>query len=127
MRFHNLRSLFGWQAWTSQRKELVAQLLRDQKILAQPPLEDAGLDDWIMLSMPVLPEETATKDPDPRPEDKWFRHLMSLDLGSEREVELHFVSPIFHRLDYDDAHEAAGHGFLLHEGLQARRTRGPVR
>jgi Type I restriction enzyme R protein N terminus (HSDR_N) len=116
VRFHNLRSLFGWQAWTAQHKELVAQLLRDQKILAQPSLEDAKLDDWIILSMPVLPEETASKDPDPRPDDKWFRHLMSVGLGSEREVELHFVSPIFHRLDYDDAHEAAGYGFLLHEG-----------
>jgi hypothetical protein len=122
VRFHNLRSLFGWQVWNVQRKELVAQLLRDQKILAQPSLEDAGLDDWIILSMPVLPEETASKDPDPRPEDKWFRHLMSVDLGSEREVELHFVSPIFRRLDYNDAHEAAGYGFLLHEGASHKRV-----
>ena len=41
VRFHNLRSKFGWQAWTAQRKELVAQLLKDAEILAQPPIADA--------------------------------------------------------------------------------------
>jgi hypothetical protein len=121
VRFYTLRSLFGWQAWTAQRKELVTQLLKERGILPQPPLADAGLDDWIMLSMPVL-TETTSKDPDPRPEDKWFHHLMSVDLGSEREVEVHFASPLFHKLDYDDMHEAAGFGFLLYEGGSRKRV-----
>jgi hypothetical protein len=121
VRFHVLRSLFGWQAWTAQRKELVDKLLKDQEILAQPRLADAGLDDWIMLSMPVL-TNTATKDPDHPPDEEWFRHLMSVDLGSEREVEVHFVSPLFHSLDYKDIHEAAGYGFLLYEGVSNKRV-----
>ena len=55
VRFHNLRSKFGWQAWATARKELVAKLLEEQDILVQPPLKDAGLDDWVMLSMPIIP------------------------------------------------------------------------
>jgi hypothetical protein len=50
VRFHNLRAKFGWQSWTVQRKELVARLLEEQDILAQPPLAEAGLDDWVQLS-----------------------------------------------------------------------------
>lgn len=121
VRFHSLRSLFGWQAWTTQRKELVTTLLKDQGILPQPSLADAGLDDWVLLSIPIL-TEAPTKDPDPRPTDKWFEHLMTVDLGSERSVELHYVSPLFHYLDYDDMHEAVGFGFLLYEGSSHKRV-----
>jgi Type I restriction enzyme R protein N terminus (HSDR_N) len=121
VRFYNLRHLFGWQAWNVQRKELVAQLLKDQDILAQPALEDAELDDWIMLSMPVI-TNPATKDPTSRPDDESFHRLMSVHLGPEREVELHYVSRLFHSLDYDDVHEAAGFGFLLHEGVSHKRV-----
>ena len=120
VRFHNLRAQFGWQAWTVQRKELVAQLLEDQEILAQPSLADAGLDDWIMLSMPII-TTPAPKDPASRPDDDAFRHLMSVPLGPEREVELHYVTRLFHALDYDDIQEAAGFGFLLHEGVSHKR------
>ncbi len=47
---------------------------------------------------------------------------MSVDLGSEREVEVHFASPLFHKLDYDDMNEAAGFGFLLYEGGSRKRV-----
>jgi hypothetical protein len=87
VRFHNLRSQFGWQVWTVRRKELVAQLLKDEEILAQPSLADAGLDDWIMLSMPII-TNPSTKDPVPPPDDEFFRRLMSVHLGPEREVEV---------------------------------------
>jgi hypothetical protein len=119
--FHTIRSLFGWQAWNAQRKELVTKLLTEQGILAQPSLADAGLDAWILLSMPVT-TEIPTKDPDPRPADKWFRHLMSVELVSESEVVVHFVSPLFHQLDYEDMHEAVSFGFLLYEGGSRKRV-----
>ena len=121
VRFHNLRSQFGWQVWTVRRKELVAQLLKDQEILAQPPLADAGLDDWIMLSMPII-TNPGTKDPVPPPDDEFFRRLMSVHLGPEREVEVKYVTRLFHALDYDDIHEADGFGFLLHEGVSHKRV-----
>lgn len=119
--FQTIRSLFGWQAWNSQRKELVTKLLTEQGILAQPSIADAGLKDRILLSMPVT-TEAPTKDPDPRPTDQWFRHLMNVELVSEFEVMVHFVSPLFHGLDYDDKHEAVGYGFLLYEGGSKKRV-----
>jgi hypothetical protein len=121
VRCHNLRSKFGWQAWTAKRKEQVAQLLRDQEILAQPAIADAGLDDWIMLSMPII-TSPSTKDPSSRPSNDYFHRLMSVPLGPEREVELHYVTRLFHVLDYDDIHEAAGFGFILHEGVSKKRV-----
>jgi hypothetical protein len=121
VRFHNLRGKFGWQAWTVQRKELVAKLLEDQEILAEPTIAAAGLDDWIMLSMPII-TDPGTKDPVTRPDDDFFRRLMSVRLGAEREVEVHFVTRLFHALDYDDTHEAPGFGFILHEGVSRKRV-----
>jgi len=121
VRFHNLRGKFGWQAWTAQRKELVTQLLKEQEILAQPPITDVGLNDWIMLSMPIITNPD-TKNPTSRPDDDFFHRLMSVPLGTEREVELHYVTRLFHALDYDDTHEAPGFGFLLYEGVSHKRV-----
>jgi hypothetical protein len=120
--FHNLRAQFGWQVWTADRKELVAQLLKDQEILAQPPIAEAGLDHWIMLSMPIITTSPDPKAPVARPDDKSFYDLMNVRLGPEREVELHYVTRLFHMLGYEDIHEAAGYGFLLHEGISHKRV-----
>jgi len=121
--FHNLRGRFGWQVWTAQRRELVTRLLKDQDILAQPSIADAWLDDWIMLSMPII-INLDPKDPDPAyaPDDKLFYRLMSAHLGSEREVEMKYVTRLFNAFDYDDINEADGFGFLLHEGISRKRV-----
>jgi len=121
VRFHNLRAKFGWQSWTVQRKELVARLLKEQGILAQPPVTEAGLNDWIQLSMPII-SDPGTKDPVSPPDEKFFSKLMGAHLGPERQVELHFVARLFHALDYDDDQEAAGFGFTLHEGVSKKRV-----
>jgi hypothetical protein len=121
VRFHNLRAKFGWQQWTAQRKELVTGLLKEQGILAQPPVADAGLDDWIQLSMPIIPDP-GSKEPISPPDEKVFRQIMGAHLGPEREVELHFVTRLFHALDYDDDQEAAGFGFILHEGVSKKHV-----
>lgn len=89
--FHNLRGKFGWQVWTVRRRELVTQLLKDREILAQPSIADAGLDDWIMLSMPIIINPDP-KDPVSPPDDKSFYRLMSAHLGSERKVEVKYVT-----------------------------------
>jgi hypothetical protein len=86
VRCHRLRALFGFQAWTAQRKELVASLLESRGIRAQPPITEAGLHDWIVLSLPVMPPPDDSR-PDPRPAEEWFDHLMSVHMDSEREVE----------------------------------------
>jgi hypothetical protein len=120
VRCHRLRDLFGFQAWTVQRKELVTGLLEGRGIRAQPPVSEAGLHDWIVLSLPVMPTPDDSS-PDPRPSDEWFEHLMSVHLDSEREVEMYFASPLLHGLGYSSEHEAAGFRFDMWEGVTRRR------
>jgi hypothetical protein len=121
VRCHNLRALFGFQAWTAQRKDLVAAMLEARGIRAQPPISEAGLHDWIVLSSPVMPP-CDDSSPDPRPSEEWFDHLMSVHLDSEREVEMYFASPLFHGLGYTSEHEAAGFRFDMWEGVTRRRA-----
>ena len=120
VRCHRLRELFGVQAWTGQRKELVTSLLDSRGIRAQPPVTEAGLQDWMVLSLPVMPTPDDSS-PDPRPSEEWFEHLMSVRLDSEREVEMHFASPLLHGLGYSYEHEAAGFRFDIWEGVTRRR------
>jgi hypothetical protein len=121
VRCHSLRALFGFQAWTVQRKELVASLLESRGIRAEPPISEAGLHDWIILSSPVMPPPNDSS-PDPRPSEEWFGQLISVHLDSEREVEMYFASPLFHGLGYDSEHEAAGFRFDMWEGVTHRRV-----
>jgi hypothetical protein len=121
VRCNTLRDLFGFDAWNGPRKDRVTRLLEDQGIRAQPTVSEAGLHDWIVLSLPVLPAPGDSR-PDPRPSPEWFEHLMSVHLDSEREVEMFFASPLFHGLGYNDEHESAGFRFVMWEGV----TRKPV-
>jgi Type I restriction enzyme R protein N terminus (HSDR_N) len=119
VRFERLRDLFGFQAWSQSRKELVARLFEDQGVALQPPLNEAGLNDWVVLSLPIVPPPGHDR-PDPRPKPEFFDHLESVHLDSEREVEMHFVSPLFHELGYGEEQEAAGFPFDTWEGVQHR-------
>ena len=121
VRCHNLRALFGFQAWTVQRKDLVSSLLEGRGIRAQPPVSEAGLHDWIVLSLPVMPPPNDSS-PDPRPSEEWFDHLISVHLDSEREVEMYFASPLLHGLGYTSEHEAAGFRFDMWEGVSRKRV-----
>jgi hypothetical protein len=122
VRCHRLRELFGFQTWTIQRKELVSGLLAARGIRAQPLVTEAGLHDWIVLSLPVMPAPDDVSSPDPRPSEEWFEHLMSVRLDSEREVEMHFASPLLHGVGYGYEHEAAGFRFDMWEGVARRRV-----
>jgi hypothetical protein len=119
VRFYRLRDLFGFQAWSAQRKEIVARQLAAQGIAAQPPLSELDLDDWVVLSLPQLPPER-NDHPDPRPKPEFFDHLESVRLDSEREVEMHFVGPLFRELGYAEEQEAVGFPFDMWEGVHHR-------
>jgi Type I restriction enzyme R protein N terminus (HSDR_N) len=121
VRCHSLRTLFGFQAWTAQRKDFVAALLDARGIRAQPPISEAGVHDWIVLSLPSLPPLNDDR-PDPRPSEEWFDNLTSVHLDSEREVEMYFASPLFHGLGYTSENEAAGFRFDMWEGVARRRV-----
>lgn len=121
VRARRFKDLFGFQAWSPGRREMVGRLLSDEGIVVQPPLELAGRDDWLVLSMPTLPVATG-RPPEPRPTAEWFAHLAGVRPGSEREVEMHFVSPLFEQLGYGEEQEAAGFGFVMWEGVRQHRA-----
>ena len=117
LRVHRFKDLFGFQAWSPVRRGMVSQLLAGEGIVVQPALEQAGRDDWLVFSIPA-PGVTSGPPPEPQPTPEWFAHLAQLHLGSEREVEMHFVSPLFEQFHYREEQEAAGFGFVMWEGVR---------
>jgi len=118
VRAHRFKELFGYQLLTAQRRALVERLLADAGITVQPSLGEADRDDWLVLSMPA-PPVVPEAHPDPRPAAEWFGHLQSVRPASEREVEMHFASPLFRDgLGFSDEQEAAGFGIQVIEGVR---------
>lgn len=116
VRAHRFKELFGYQALTAPRRELVEELLDKAGIVVRPPLVEAGRDDWLVMSIPEPPVVGGTP-PDPGPSSELLDYLMSVRPDTEREVEMHFVSPLFTRgLDYGWKHEAAGFGIPAFHG-----------
>jgi hypothetical protein len=118
VRAHRFKELFGFQALSAQRRELIERLLADAGIVVQPALGEAGRDDWLVLSMPTLAVVPEAR-PDPRPSAEWFDHLQSVRPATEREVEMHFASPLFRDgLGYREEQEAAGYGIQVIQGVR---------
>ena len=115
VRAHRFKELFGYQALSAQRRERIEQLMAEAGIVVQPSLEEAGRDDWLVMSMPA---QTVIPDahPDPRPSADWFQHMKSVRPDTEREVEMHFASPLFRELGYGEEQEAAGFGIRVYQG-----------
>src|SRR6202167_2660628 len=105
---HRFKELFGYQVLNSQRGERIEQLMAEAGIEVRPSLEEAERDDWLVMSMPVeVPVPEVSPDPVPSPE--WFAHMASVRTDTEREVEMHFASPLFREgLGYSEDQEAAG-------------------
>jgi hypothetical protein len=116
LRARRFRELFGYQAWSAQRREHVEGLLKDAGIVVQPAFSEADRDDWLLMSMPTLPE-FHEEHREPRPPEAWFAFLEGVRLDSEREVETHFVVPLFQELGYKEEQEALGFGFTMWEGV----------
>jgi hypothetical protein len=66
-------------------------------IVVRPSLEEAGRDDWLVMSMPAQ-TDVREAHPDPRPTADWFQHMKPVRPDTEREVEMHFASPLFRDL-----------------------------
>jgi hypothetical protein len=108
IRAHRFKELFGYQVLTASRRESIEELLNKAGIVVQPPLADVGRDDWLKMSLPEPPVIRDTH-PDPRPTPDQVDYLMSVQPHSEREVEIHFVSPLFiNAFHYTPEQEAAG-------------------
>jgi hypothetical protein len=115
VRVHSLRGLFGFDAWSNQRKELVARLFTEQGLVSQPDLRNAALGEWVVLTMPDVSPE-GDYPPESRPQSEWFEHLHTVQLDTEREVEMHFASPLFARLGYAEQCEAVGFRVPMSQG-----------
>ena len=116
VRAHRFKELFGYQVLNSQRPERIERLMAEAGIEVRPSLKDAGRDDWLVMSMPVeVPVPEAS--PDPAPTAEWFAHMASVPTDTEREVEMHFASPLFREgLGYNEEQEAAGFGIRWARG-----------
>jgi hypothetical protein len=94
VRAYRFKELFGYQVLNTQRRERIEQLMAEAGIEVRPSLEEAKRDDWLVMSMPVeVPVPQTSPDPAPTPE--WFAHMASVHTDTEREVEMHFASPLF--------------------------------
>ena len=120
VRAHRFKELFGYQALSAQRRKRIEELMTEAGIVVQPALEDAGRDDWLVMSIPAQ-AEVGDGRPDPRPSTAWFEHMMSVRPDTEREVELHFASPLFCALGYGEDQEAAGFGIRMAQGSRPQR------
>ena len=116
VRAHRFKELFGYQVLNSQRRERIERLMAEAGIEVRPSLKDAGRDDWLVMSMPVeVPVPEAR--PDPAPTAEWFAYMASVRTDTEREVEMHFASPLFREgLGYTEEQEAAGFGIRWARG-----------
>jgi hypothetical protein len=116
VRAHRFKELFGYQVLNAQRRERIKQLMAEAGIEVRPSLEEAKRDDWLVMSMPVeVPVIEVSPDPAPKPE--WFAHMASVHTDTEREVEMHFASPLFREVfGYSEDQEAAGFGIQWARG-----------
>ena len=121
VRAHRFKELFGYQALSAQRRERIEHLMAEAGIVVQPSLAEAGRDDWLVMSMPAQ-TEVREAHPDPRPKAAWFQHMKSVRPDTEREVEMHFASPLFRELDYPEEQEAAGFGIQIYQGSRRHRV-----
>jgi Type I restriction enzyme R protein N terminus (HSDR_N) len=117
--------LVGFQAWSPARREMVSRVSSGEGIAVQPPLDQAGRDEWLVFST-LAPGVTTGIPLEPQPSAEWFAHMAELRLGSERKVEMHFVSPLFEQLGYSEWQEAAGYGFVMWEGVRQHRTKADL-
>jgi hypothetical protein len=78
-------------------------------------LEEASRNDWLIMSMPQV-AEVSDVHPEPRPSAEWFAHMQALRPDTEREIEIHFASPLFRELGYAEEQEAAGFGIRVYQG-----------
>jgi hypothetical protein len=122
VRAHRFKELFGYQVLSAQRREKIEQLMAEAGIEVRPAIKDAGHDDWLVMSMPVqVPVPEA--HPDPAPTAKWLAHMASVRTDTEREVEMHFASPLFREgLGYHEDQEAAGFSIPMARGSQPGRV-----
>jgi hypothetical protein len=113
---HRFKELFGYQVLNEPRRKQIEELLEKEGIVVRPSLAEAGRNEWLRLSIPELPVRQGTH-PDPPLTAEQLDYLTSVHPETEREVEMHFVSPLFTQaLGYTHHQEAAGFPVTANRG-----------
>ncbi len=126
MRAHRFKELFGYQVLNAPRRERIEQLMAEAGIEVRPSLEGS---EARRLAGHVDAGASSRRgtSPDPAPTAEWFAHMASVRTDTEREVEMHFASPLFREgLGYSEDQEAAGFSIQLARGKHARDTSRPT-
>jgi len=108
LKLRTLLAKFGCASRSDNNTAEITRLLSAAGLIINPPIVRLGeaweitLDGWIYLSVdvPSLPPT------DPLPPtwnaDGWFDRIASLELRTEKEVEIKFIVPLLYRLGYED-------------------------
>lgn len=117
---------FGYKTRQKHFVEAVDKALSASGVMVSPPLDTAGREDWIKLSVidPNLPVADFTEDmeADVSSPDHWLASISSKNFASEKEVEIRFVIPLLERLGYTEDDRADGHPVEQVVGVRKTRT-----
>jgi len=115
---------FGIEKRTENAVERISRLLNAQQlnltVKSGAPLGKEKDDDWIVLSLTLLPQDLPNTTPVqvqcPAPE--WFQAIQTRGFESEREVETYFMIPLLEKLGYDDGDIFIGCPVDIFKGTQ---------
>lgn len=123
---HTLHAEFGFQRRNDRREDFIGDLLTRYGIEVTPDIATAKWDEWLVLRLrqdqPSIPPPQKVDIPD----DAWFDQMTELAFETERDIELHFVSPLFRRFGYTQGQESAGHPITVWEGVHSRVTQADL-
>lgn len=112
LKLRTLLGKFGYSKRSDSNTAAITQMLSEAGIALNPPIVRFGesweitSEDWIYLSSREAEARPTEKLSSPVPknwnEDGWFDRIASLELRTEKEVEIKFIVPLLARLGYAD-------------------------
>lgn len=108
---------FGFRNRTPDRMALLDSLFEQHGIHVDPLPSQAERDGWLHMTLDDDWPKPTYPLPHPQLSDSWFTAIHGEVLESEREVEMHFVSPLFQQLGYGYDHEVAEFKFVAWQGV----------
>jgi hypothetical protein len=128
-----LRSSTFWRLFdvrSRQKKviERITRLIETQglkiSVKSGDPLGEEKDDDWIMLTLKLLPAPPPVEPilSAPLPPTEWFEMMQSRKFESEREVESYFIVPLLEKLEYTYDDIVIGFPVVMFKGVQKTTT-----
>lgn len=126
VKLRTLLTKFGCSKRSDSNTAEITQLLTDAGLAINPPIVrfgdswDIALDAWIYLSFDALVEVPSAPLLPTWKADSWFDRIASIELRTEKEVEIKFIVPLLARLGYgdDDRYD----GMPVQAALGSRKT-----